>query len=109
MGSQLLTLDLAVAEFGRSAGRKLTEIAAQGEPEDQLRAPLEKLVSDLATLCGHRRDRLNLVGETSLADLKTRPDFAVIYAHILVGFIEVKAPGIGANPRHFKRKHDKEQ
>ncbi len=109
MAGQPLTLDSAVAEFGRTASRKLTDIAAHGEPEDQLRAPLEKLVSDLAALCNHRRDRLNLIGETSLADLKTRPDYAVTYSYTLVGFIEVKAPGIGADPRRFKRRHDKEQ
>ncbi|WFE54387.1 N-6 DNA methylase [Micromonospora sp. WMMD1155] len=104
-----LTLDSAVAEFGRAATNKLTDVAVRGEPEDQLRAPLEKLVSDLAALCNHRRDRLNLVGETSLADLQSRPDYAVTYSHTLVGFIEVKAPGIGADPRKFRRKHDKEQ
>src|SRR5438477_6564689 len=78
-----LTLESAVAEFGRTASRKLTDMAARGEPEDQLRAPLEKLASDLAALCGHRRDRLNLVGETSLGDLQTRPDYAVTYARTL--------------------------
>jgi hypothetical protein len=104
-----LTLESAVAEFGHSAARKLNAVAARGEPEDQLRAPLEKLVGDLAVLCRRRREHLTLIGETSLADLKTRPDYAVSYAHTLVGFIEVKAPGIGADPRRFKRPHDKEQ
>jgi hypothetical protein len=33
----------------------------------------------------------------------------VSYVHTLVGFIEVKAPGIGADPRRFKRRHDKDQ
>jgi hypothetical protein len=104
-----LSLASAVAEFGRAAARKLTELAIHGEPEDQLRAPLERLVADLAELSRRRREHLTLVGETSLADLKTRPDYAVTYAHTLVGFIEVKAPGIGADPRRFKRSHDKDQ
>lgn len=109
MVGQPLTLGSAVAEFGHRAAKKLTDIAAKGQPEDQLRAPLEKLLSDLAVLCNHRRDRLNLIGETSLADLQSRPDYAVTYSYTLVGFVEVKAPGIGADPRRFKRKHDKEQ
>jgi hypothetical protein len=92
-----------------TAARKLTEIAIQGEPEDQLRAPLEQLLADLVELSRRRREHLTMVGETSLADLKTRPDYAVSYAHTLVGFIEVKAPGIGADPRRFKRAHDKDQ
>ena len=49
------------------------------------------------------------VGETTLSDLKTRPDFAVTVSNALVGFIEVKAPGKGADPRKFKDPHDKEQ
>jgi len=49
------------------------------------------------------------VGESSLAHLKTRPDYAVTLSSALVGFIEVKAPGKGGDPRKFKVKHDKEQ
>ena len=45
----------------------------------------------------------------SLADLKTRPDFAVTRNGALIGFIEVKAPGKGADPRRFRDPHDKEQ
>lgn len=79
-----------------------------GEPEDQLRAPLEHLVLDLAELCGIPREQVALVGESSLSDLKTRPDYAVVVRGALVGFIEVKAPGKGADPRRY-RGHDKEQ
>ena len=49
------------------------------------------------------------MGETSLADLKTRPDYAVTLNAALVGFIEVKAPGKGADPRRFTDRHDREQ
>ena len=41
--------------------------------------------------------------------MKTRPDFAVTVGKALVGFIEVKAPGKGADPRQFSDPHDKEQ
>ena len=50
-----------------------------------------------------------MVGEASLADLKTRPDYAVTRRNALIGFIEVKAPGKGADPRRFSDRHDKEQ
>jgi hypothetical protein len=46
--------------------------------------------------------KLTLIGESSLSELHTRPDFAVSYANALIGFIEVKAPGKGADPRRFK-------
>ena len=52
---------------------------------------------------------MTLVGEQSLSELRTRPDFAVQVQKALIGFIEVKAPGKGADPRKFKDKHDKEQ
>ncbi len=74
-----------------------------------LRNPVEQLFGDLAQLCGLDRSKLALVGESSLADLKTRPDFAVSYRDTLIGFIEVKAPGKGADPRKFKTPHDKAQ
>ena len=47
--------------------------------------------------------------ETSLADLQTRPDYAVTRRNALIGFVEVKAPGKGADPRRFRDSHDKEQ
>lgn len=103
------SLHKAVAAFGSDAKTKLGNVAATGEPEDQLRAPLEHLIDDLAELCGLPRAVVAAVGESSLADLKTRPDYAITVYDALVGFIEVKAPGKGADPRKFKNRHDKQQ
>lgn len=99
----------AIAAFGAHAKAKLANVAASGEPEDQLRAPLETLVASLADLCGLRQHSVVAVGESSLSELKTRPDYAITVGNALVGFIEVKAPGKGADPRRFKDRHDKEQ
>ena len=99
----------AVAAFGLNAKAKLANPAAKGEPEDQLRAPLEHLVVDLAECCGFPRSAVAAVGESSLSDLKTRPDYAITVRNALAGFIEVKAPGKGADPRKFKDRHDKGQ
>ena len=41
--------------------------------------------------------------------MRTRPDFSVEVRGALNGFIEVKAPGKGADPRRWKAGHDKEQ
>jgi hypothetical protein len=103
------TVEQAISIFGAAATAKLSAVAAQGEPEDQLRNPLETLVGDLASLAGLDHGHLTLVGESSLAEMHTRPDFAVDYANALVGYIEVKAPGKGADPRRFRDRHDREQ
>lgn len=108
-----MTLAEAISAFGASAKAKLNNMASIGQPEDQLRAPLETLFSALSELCGLPAGATVLVGETSLADLKTRPDYSVTFgigrAKALVGFIEVKAPGKGADPRKYKDEHDKAQ
>ncbi len=105
-----MTLDLAAAisRFGHDAKAKLANPSATGEPEDQLRAPLETLFADMAELCGLPRKDLIAVGESSIVSLKTRPDYAMTLLGALVGFVEIKAPGKGADPRKYKG-HDKEQ
>jgi hypothetical protein len=104
-----LSVESAVSAFGLEAKNKLSAVAAKGEPEDQLRNPLEQLFGAMTELCGLDRPKLTLIGESSLAELHTRPDFAVSYGNALVGFIEVKAPSKGADPRKFKDLHDKAQ
>ena len=104
--SQAESIKKAVSQFGASAKAKLNE---GGQPEDQLRNPLEQLFAALSLEIGLPKGALTLVGKKSLAELPPRPDFAVNVQKALIGFIEVKAPGKGADPRKFKDKHDKEQ
>ena len=103
------TLESAIAAFGSAARQKLSNPAAYGQPEDQLRNPFEQLLQDLAQLCNFAPGTVVSVGESSVSDLKTRPDFAVTVHGALVGFVELKAPGKGADPRKFKDPHDKAQ
>ena len=103
------TLAQAVSAFGAAAKATLSNPAIVGDPEDQLRAPLVVLVKALAPLSGLGGYDTELVGETRLPDLTVRPDFAVTRKGVLVGFIEVKAPGKGADPTRFRATHDKEQ
>ena len=104
-----VSLREAVSAFGASTKAKLSNVAAIGEPEDQLRAPLETLVVDLAEVCGFPRTAVAAVGEVPLPELKTRPDYSLVVHNALNGFIELKAPGKGADPRRFRERHDKEQ
>jgi hypothetical protein len=103
------TVASAISSFGASAKAKLSNVAINGAPEDQLRGPLEVLLHDLAEIGGLPPKAINLVGETTLSHLKTRPDYAVTVSNALVGFIEVKAPGKGADPRRFTDPHDRDQ
>jgi len=103
------TIEAAIAAFGDKAKAKLSNPGASGQPEDQLRAPFEQLLADMAELSNLSTNAVAAVGESSVSDLKTRPDYAVTVHKALVGFIELKAPGKGADPRKFKDPHDKEQ
>jgi Type ISP C-terminal specificity domain/N-6 DNA Methylase len=104
-----LTIETAISDFGKTAKRKLANPAASGQPEDQLRAPFEKLLEDVASICNFRSGSVVAVGETTQRDLKTRPDYSITVNKALVGFVELKAPGKGANPTRFRDPHDKEQ
>ena len=99
----------AIARFGADLKPKLDGGAIDGAPEDQLRAPTETLIRDLALCCGLPTSAVHLVGETTLVELKSRPDYAVVVSGALVGYIEIKAPEKGADPRRFRDEHDKAQ
>ncbi len=104
------TLADAISKFGAAAKATLDNPAVTGQPEDQLRTPLVALVKEIGGLIGLAATDTELVGETSLADLMIRPDFAVTRKGALIGFIEVKAPGKGADPTRFSAKsHDRDQ
>ena len=47
-------------------------------------------------------------GETPLPGRLGRPDYAVHLNHLLAGYVELKAPGVGANATRFKG-HNREQ
>lgn len=98
-----LTLAEAVSRFGQAVRAKLNDPSTAGEPEDQLRGPLENLVADLNALIGSAAKGVTTIGETRLPDLMTRPDYAVTRKG-LIGYIELKAPGKGSDPTAFPAK-----
>ena len=83
-------VNAVVAAFGREVGRKL---GRGGQPEDQLRGPLERLLGRLSRHVG-LPDTV-AYGEVSLKDLHARPDYAVDVGNACVGYIELKQPGRG--------------
>lgn len=101
------TVHESVSDFQRTLRAKLSNAGAQGQPEDQLRSPFERLLKDIGAI--GQINGIECVGESAQADLGIRPDFAVTVKNILIGHVELKAPGKGADPRLFTDKHDREQ
>lgn len=56
-------LSAAISKYGAQAHARLANTAVRGDPEFQLRAPLNGLVDDLAIACGVR-------GITPVADTR---------------------------------------
>lgn len=104
--SKLVTaVAAAVAAFGATVKPRLS--SSVGEPEDQMRGPLEVLLASVAEAVGVK---FAMMGEASLSDLKVRPDYACQVNGAISGYIEVKAPGKGADPTRFKpNSHDGRQ
>lgn len=77
-----------LSAFGTRAKAKLSNRAVVGAPEDQLRAPLEALTRDLAALAGMPDGAVDMVGESTLSHLLTRPDYAVVVWEPLLGSLK---------------------
>lgn len=103
-GDPVAGLNLALRQFAISLTTKVAANAA-GEAEDQLKAPVDRLLQAFAESTG-----INLVakGESRLEDRLGRPDFVVLIDDLQIGHIELKAPGKGANAPAFKG-HDGRQ
>jgi hypothetical protein len=69
-----------------------------GEPEDQLRAPFEVFMREVGRAIARE---IVCTGEIRLAGRVGKPDYAVHATKVLAGYVELKAPGLGANPNRF--------
>lgn len=94
----------ALQRFAATVTAKMKALAA-GQPEDQLRAPLESFLTEVGKAL---RIRIVAKGESQLPGRLGRPDYAVLASKLLAGYIELKEPGKGANPDHYKG-HDRDQ
>lgn len=81
-------------------------IADAASPEDQLKPS----VADLLRAVGERYGlTVRTKTETYLADTKVRPDIAVYVGGLICGYVELKAPGFGADAPRLKGDHNKKQ
>lgn len=86
----------AVSSFGAAVSRKLTA----GGAEEQLKAPVEHLLTVLGERLG--LERIVCHGEVRLAEFGVRPDIRVDVGGGLVGYVELKAPGRSIDPAAFR-------
>ena len=91
-------------DFAAAVSRKTGQLVS-GEPEEQLRAPFETLVGECGALIGKS---IVCTGEVALADSLGSPDYAIHVEGLLAGYVELKAPGKGADSASFHG-HDLKQ
>ena len=94
----------ALQGFAASVTTKSTQITA-GQPEDQLRGPFETFMEDAAQALGWN---IVCTGETPIPDRIGKPDYAVHLNQLLAGYVELKAPGVGAKASQFAG-HNRDQ
>jgi hypothetical protein len=87
----------ALKKFADSVTAKMTTLTA-GEPEDQLRGPFEVFMQEVGQTLALK---IVCAGEVRLPGRMGKPDYAVHVAKLLTGYVELKAPGVGANPNRF--------
>ena len=95
---------LALQQFAVKITRRFSS-PVRGEPEDQLRGPIENLLEKIGEA---RNQSVEVKGETRLSGGMGKPDYAVLVDSLLAGYLELKSPGTGARTDRFRR-HDAEQ
>jgi Type ISP C-terminal specificity domain len=85
--------------------RRRLQTRTTESPEALLADLVPRLITGLAEAIG--RNQVDLLGQAYEGDIG-RPDFSVKDAMQLVGHVETKPPGAGADPRRF-RGHDRSQ
>lgn len=95
---------VALKKFADAVTAKTTTLTV-GEPEDQLRGPFEIFMQEVGQALALK---VVSTGETMLPGRMGKPDYAVHSNMLLAGYVELKAPGFGANPNRFTG-HNKDQ
>ena len=101
--NKIVSIHKALQDFADAVTGKMTQLTA-GEPEDQVRGPFENFMASVARALGWK---VVCTGETPLPDRLGRPDYAVHLNKLLAGYVELKAPGVGATAERF-RGHNRE-
>ncbi|WP_406489734.1 type ISP restriction/modification enzyme [Streptomyces phaeochromogenes] len=94
--------------FGHEVRAKLQGPGGQSSgKEESLTAPVEELLHGMAARMG-----ITMIahGQHRISELRVRPDFAISIGGQVIGFVELKQPGKGADPTQWSpRTHDRRQ
>ncbi|MDE0705325.1 MAG: N-6 DNA methylase [Rhodospirillaceae bacterium] len=99
-------MDISILEkFSDDLEAKFARLGA-ASPEDQLKQPVADLVKNAGDAVGLSVESRT---EVHLPEHKVRPDVAILVGGLICGYIELKAPGFGADAPKLKGKHNKAQ
>ena len=97
----------AARDFAATIAAKFRVMhAVEGGREAQIVGPVGDVLKAAQLLAKHRIDIIN---ESANAELRGRPDMAVLTDGLLRGYVELKAPGKGARPDRFTGPRDRAQ
>ena len=99
-------MKLSFLEIFADALKAKFSLPGSASPEDQLKPVVADLLKSAGNAYGLAVDTRT---ETHLSDHKVRPDIAFYVDGLICGYIELKAPGLGADAPKLKGEHNKKQ
>ena len=81
-------------------------LTGTASPEDQLKPDVAALLVAAGAKLGLKVETRT---ETHLSEHKVRPDIAIYVGGLICGYVELKAPGLGADAPKLKGDHNKKQ
>jgi hypothetical protein len=99
-------MDPSIFEVFADALKVKWSLPGSASPEDQLKQPVADLLKSAGARYGFTVESRT---ETHLSEHKVRPDVAIYVGGLICGYVELKAPGLGADAPKRKGEHNKKQ
>ncbi|MCB1883670.1 MAG: N-6 DNA methylase [Geminicoccaceae bacterium] len=95
------------AAFADAVKRALSQPAVSAAPEDQLKTPAKQFIESVGARLGRRMQTPTEVSPVQGAG--GRPDIGVVADGLLCGYVELKRPGLGADPTRLRGEQNRSQ
>jgi hypothetical protein len=99
-------MDHSTLETFADALKAKFALPGSASPEDQLKPVVAELFKSAGSAYGRTVETRT---ETHLSEHKVRPDIAIYVDGLICGYVELKAPGLGADAPKLKGEHNKKQ